>query len=134
MKKLPKLLALVLCLTLCVFTAVSCAGSQKIKNGYAKVVEYIEESLYDPESLKISSAEGVFCSDGEDIYYKISYNAKNRLGGYVGIKDYYYTYDTITGSVSTLSVTTTFGLQKSMYEIQKKGEKFEETYYYLKIK
>ena len=133
MKKILKLLTLWLCVIASLFSMAGCEGKNKIKKGYKEVLSYITEALYDPESLQVYSAEGVYCDDSEDIYYKVKYNAKNKFGGYVGAEDYYYTYDTTTGKVSKSLVTTTFSVQKGLYQAQEEGADFDEKYYYLEI-
>ena len=98
------------------------------------VEKHIKEKLYDPDSLVVKSAEGVYAEDDNMIYYKVNYNAKNRLGGYVGYDDYYYEYNMDTKEADIITVLLTYDIHISMYKIQEQGKELDTKYFYKKIK
>ena len=113
----------------------SCGSkTSKIEEGYMYVEKPIKEKLYDPDSLVVKSAEGVYAEDDNMIYYKVNYNAKNRLGGYVGYDDYYYEYNMDTKEADIITVLLTYDIHISMYKIQEQGKELDTKYFYKKIK
>ncbi len=134
MKTIFKFISLSLLIFTLAFSMSACGKTQEIKNNYAAAEQHLKVSLFDPDSLQVYSADGVTDDDSNYIFYKITYNAKNRLGGYSGSDDYYCKYDKTTGEISTLGAQSTYELMIRSYKIQQEVDPKAATTYYLKIK
>ena len=113
MKKVSILLILITLISCCLcFT--SCGASTEEKH-YEECIEKLRDSLIDPTSLLIAEAESYTDKDTGDIYYRIKYNAKNRLGAYVGNETVYFKYDAEDKNISRDSIySTSFSLTKAL--------------------
>lgn len=98
MKKV-KLLVSLTCIILCIMCLTACT-SGKVKKGYKACLEYLDDFLYDPDSLKIKSAVARYDDDADYICYEIVLRAKNGFGAYTGYKSYYFRYYIDTGDLS----------------------------------
>jgi len=107
MKKISMILAAVTIISCCL-CFVSCSKEDKL---YEECIEILADSLIDPTSLLISSAESYTDTENGDIFYKIVYNAKNKLGAYTGNNTIYFKYDAEDEEITSSSIfKTSFGL------------------------
>lgn len=104
MKKLLVILSVLLLVSFC--GLVACGGKSEVEKGYDACVKSIEDRAYDPSSVMIKTAEAVDDTEGSYIYYKIYYNAKNRLGAYVGYSYEYLAYEKETKEIYAAKETT----------------------------
>ncbi len=114
-KSIVAILLLLMTFTLA-FTSVGC-GNAKYEKYYKMCIEDLKDSVRDPDSLKIYSADAYYYtnSDGELVWVcKIVWDAKNAYGAYTGKETSYYKYIAEDKEVSCSSYySTTYSLAES---------------------
>ena len=100
----------ILCMTLVLASLLCCLVScGEEKKGYEACIAVLEDALYVPNSLIIYSASS--CTDKEEncVYYKVVYDAQNRLGIYGGKETLYFKYDIASGEVDMAEADSSYG-------------------------
>ena len=98
------------CSIVLLFSMGACTSAEK--KHYEECLVLLKTNLYDPTSLLVAEATSVSDPESDDIAYKITYNAKNLYGAYVGNKTEYFLYDSENGAVERDS----FGLVSLQYK------------------